>query len=176
MSSDDGRVPLALTLNGIAAERPVDPASTLAEALRDDFGLSGVRIGCANGDCGTCTAMVAGVPVKTCLMLVQRAEDATVWTLEGIGTANGPTAMQEAFVAAYGFQCGFCLPGMIFAAQALLDRDPNPPDPAIRDAVSGNICRCTGYHNVVVAVRRAAGHQEPTDELTDPPLTAEQRD
>ena len=168
--SQTSREILHLTIDGHPASAETDPAGTLAEALREDFGVTAVRLGCLNGDCGTCTAIVNGRYTKTCLVLPHRAEGVEVRTIAGLGTATAPSAVQEAFVAEYAFQCGFCLPGMLLSSQALLERDPDPTEKDIRDALSGNICRCTGYHNAVRAVRRAAEmiRQEPERATTTP--------
>jgi len=143
-------------LNGHDQHRTIDPAQPLAHCLREEFGLRGIRVGCANGDCGSCTALVDQRPVKTCLIPAGRAEGTVITTLEGMGSEANPSPVQDAFVETYAFQCGFCLPGMVFTAKALLDRDPDPSECTIRNELSGNICRCTGYHNIVAAVRRAA--------------------
>jgi carbon-monoxide dehydrogenase small subunit len=155
MSTPD-RLDLTLRLNGRPIGVTVDGDATLVDVLREDLGVTGARIGCRNGDCGVCTALVDDRCVKTCLVLAARADGATVETLEGLGDEDDPTPVQQAFMECYAFQCGFCLPGMVFAATALLDRDPAPDDARIRDALSGNLCRCTGYHNLVRAVHRAA--------------------
>jgi aerobic-type carbon monoxide dehydrogenase small subunit (CoxS/CutS family) len=147
---------LSLVLNGEQVSAPVDGDATLVDALRESFDVTGVRIGCRNGDCGTCTALVDDRCVKTCLLLAGRASGSEIRTLEGQGTEETPTAVQQAFMECYSFQCGFCLPGMVFSAEALLDRVPDPTDVQIREALSGNLCRCTGYQNFVRGVHRAA--------------------
>jgi carbon-monoxide dehydrogenase small subunit len=150
------QVAVNLVLNGEQVSALVDSDATLVDALREDFDVTGVRIGCRNGDCGTCTALVDDRCVKTCLVLAGRASGSAVRTLEGQGTDEAPTAVQQAFMECYSFQCGFCLPGMVFAAEALLDVLPDPTEAEIRDALSGNLCRCTGYQNFVRGVHRAA--------------------
>jgi carbon-monoxide dehydrogenase small subunit len=147
---------LALRLDGHDVEADIDPEATLAEVLREDFGVRSVRIGCANGDCGACTARVDDRLLKTCMVLPHRAQGACVTTLAGLGSEDEPSPVQTAFVEAYAFQCGFCLPGMVLASHDLLERDPEPDESTIRDALSGNLCRCTGYSNAVRAVRRAS--------------------
>ena len=154
--TDASRLHLTLTLDGQPREAEVDPAATLAEVLRDGMDVRSVRIGCANGDCGACTARVDGACLKTCLVLPHRAQGADITTLAGLGAPSAPSAVQEAFVQCFAFQCGFCLPGMVLAAEDLLARDADPDESDIRRALSGNVCRCTGYTNAVRAVRMAA--------------------
>lgn len=152
-----GHQRLTLRLNGAEQAAEVDARALLADALRDHFGVSGVRTGCGNGDCGTCTALVDGTARKTCLIMAHQADGAQVTTLEGLAAQNGGLhPVQRAFAETYAFQCGFCLPGMIFSAIELLNSDGEPDDSRIRAALSGNLCRCTGYHNIVLGVRRAA--------------------
>ncbi|MGO4247602.1 (2Fe-2S)-binding protein [Paenarthrobacter sp. RAF54_2] len=151
-----GKHRVDLHLNGEPVSATVDNTSTLVDVLRDEFGAKGVRAGCRNGDCGTCTALVGGDCVKTCLILAGRASGYDVRTIEGLGTAENPSAVQQAFMECYSFQCGFCLPGMILSATGLLERVPEPTEAEIRDALSGNLCRCTGYENFVRGVQRAS--------------------
>ncbi|GAA3543917.1 (2Fe-2S)-binding protein [Amycolatopsis ultiminotia] len=148
-------LPITLRLNGEDVAATVDADATVVDVLRESFGVTGVRAGCRNGDCGTCTALVDGLCVKTCLQLPGRIDGAEVRTLEHLGTEDDPHPVQQAFLECYSFQCGFCLPGMTFAASALLEHIPDPTDEEIRDALSGNLCRCTGYQNFVRGVRRA---------------------
>ena len=148
---------MRLQVDGVAVEVDADPEDTLVDVLREDLGSTAVRAGCRNGDCGTCTAIVDGRCVKTCLVLAGRVDGARVDTLAGLATETDPHPVQEAFMVEYAFQCGFCLPGMILSAVTLLDANPSPADAEIRAALSGNLCRCTGYANAVRAVRRAAG-------------------
>ncbi|MFE0474965.1 (2Fe-2S)-binding protein [Streptomyces sp. NPDC058947] len=152
MSSEE----VTFTLNGEPARAGVDGAETLVDSLRGSCGVAGVRVGCRNGDCGSCTAMVDDECVKTCLMLAGRARGSEIVTLEGLGTLDRPHPVQIAFMEQYAFQCGFCLPGMVFSTISLLARNPHPDETEIRDALSGNLCRCTGYANIVKAVQRAA--------------------
>jgi carbon-monoxide dehydrogenase small subunit len=147
---------MRLQVDGVAVLVDADPEDTLVDVLREDLGSTAVRAGCRNGDCGTCTAIVDGRCVKTCLMLAGRADGARIDTLSGLGTEANPHPVQQAFMDEYAFQCGFCLPGMILSAVTLLDANPSPTGAEIRDALSGNLCRCTGYVNAVRAVRRAA--------------------
>ncbi|MEQ3554391.1 (2Fe-2S)-binding protein [Pseudonocardia nematodicida] len=144
---------IRLTVDGITTDTGVDDDETLVDVLRDRLGSTAVRAGCRNGDCGTCTAVVDGTHLKTCLVPAARADGTTVGTLAGDGSGRWVAPLRRAFMQEYAFQCGFCLPGMILSAAALLDRDPHPDDAAIRDALSGNLCRCTGYVNAVRAVR-----------------------
>ncbi|GAA2533002.1 (2Fe-2S)-binding protein [Streptomyces levis] len=152
MSSEE----VTFTLNGEPARAGIDGAETLVDSLRGSCGVAGVRVGCRNGDCGSCTAMVDDECVKTCLMLAGRARGSEIVTLEGLGTLDRPHPVQIAFMEQYAFQCGFCLPGMVFSTISLLARNPHPEETEIRDALSGNLCRCTGYANIVKAVQRAA--------------------
>ena len=145
-----------LHLNGERVSATVENTATLVDVLRDEFGAKGVRAGCRNGDCGTCTALVNGNCVKTCLILAGRASGHDVRTIEGLGTEDNPSPVQQAFMECYSFQCGFCLPGMILSATGLLERVPEPTEAEIRDTLSGNLCRCTGYENIVRGVQRAS--------------------
>jgi len=147
---------LQLTLNGTRRQADVDPRSLLVEAIRDDFGLRGTHVGCATGDCGACTIRLNGEIVKSCLLLAASAQGAEITTIEGLATADGLDVVQQSFWDEYGFQCGYCLPGMLFAAEDLLARNPSPDELEIRYAINGNLCRCTGYHGIVRAVSAAA--------------------
>jgi aerobic-type carbon monoxide dehydrogenase small subunit (CoxS/CutS family) len=152
----DRAIELTLTLNGTERTADVDPRMLLVEALRESFGVTGPKVGCATGDCGACTVSADGAIVKSCLTLAAAAQGAHVTTIEGLGADGALTDLQQAFWDEYAFQCGFCLSGMLFAAQDLLDRNPHPTDAEIRTAISGNLCRCTGYDNIVSAVRRCS--------------------
>ncbi|MCW2716710.1 (2Fe-2S)-binding protein [Pseudonocardia sp.] len=147
---------LAVVLNGEPRAASVDPRMLLVEALREGFGLTGPKIGCATGDCGACTVRLDGRVVKSCLELVQSAAGSEITTIEGMAEGDRLTPVQQAFCDRYGFQCGFCLSGMLFAAEDLLARTADPSDEEIRDAIRGNLCRCTGYQNIVEAIREAA--------------------
>ncbi|GAB3588327.1 (2Fe-2S)-binding protein [Amycolatopsis endophytica] len=153
---NDETLSVELEVDGRTGVVTVEQDTTLVDVLREEFGSTAVRAGCRNGDCGTCTALVDGRCVKTCLVLAGRADGASVTTIASLGTAEHPSRVQRAFMEEYAFQCGFCLPGMLLAAEVLLAREDDPSDAQIRDALSGNLCRCTGYVNAVRAVRRAA--------------------
>jgi aerobic-type carbon monoxide dehydrogenase small subunit (CoxS/CutS family) len=142
-----------LIVNGEARSEAVDPRALLVEALRDAFGVRGPKIGCLTGDCGACTVRVDGRITKSCLSFAVAHEGADVQTLEGLAQDGVLSELQEAFWDAHAFQCGFCLSGMLFAAGDLLERIPSPSDAEIRDAISGNLCRCTGYDPIVAAIR-----------------------
>ena len=148
---------VSLTVNGRQRTVDVDPRKLLVELVREELGLTGTHIGCAAGDCGACTMKVDGQIAKTCLILAVQAEGAEITTVEGLAGDDGELSpIQQAFWDEYGFQCGFCLPGQLFAAEELLDREPSPSERDIRDALDGNLCRCTGYHFMVRAVATAA--------------------
>ena len=148
---------ISVTVNGTQRELDVEPRRLLVHALREDLDLTGTHVGCDTSQCGACTVHVDGKAVKSCTMLAVQADGSSVTTIEGM--AGGPAALhplQTAFWEQHGLQCGFCTPGMIMTAADLLARNPDPSDHEIRDAIEGNICRCTGYHNIVAAVREAA--------------------
>lgn len=156
---DDESRTIILVLNGETREAEVDPRMLLVEALRDCFEVTGPKIGCATGDCGACTVALDGKPVKSCLRLALAVDGSEVVTIEGLAGDQTLTPLQEAFWDAGGFQCGFCLSGMLFAARELLTREPNPSEAEIRWALGGNLCRCTGYQTIVTAVLAAAGSE-----------------
>jgi aerobic-type carbon monoxide dehydrogenase small subunit (CoxS/CutS family) len=147
---------LSLTLNGEPCTAAIDPRMLLVEALRDAFGAHGPKTGCLTGDCGACTVRMDGAIVKSCLKLAVAAGGAEIRTLEGLAGEGGLTPLQQAFWDEHAFQCGYCLSGMLFAAEDLLERIPSPADAEIRDAIGGNLCRCTGYDTIVAAVRSVA--------------------
>ncbi len=147
---------LELMINGERRSVEVEPRTLLVHALRDGLGLTGTHVGCDTSQCGACTVLVGGRAVKSCTMLAVQAEDAEVTTIEGL-TRNGELhPIQRAFVEHHGLQCGFCTPGMILSTAALLAEEPDPDEATIRHGLEGNLCRCTGYHNIVVAVQEAA--------------------
>ena len=145
-----------LTVNGVPHEITVEPRQLLVHALREDLGLTGTHVGCDTSQCGACTVHIDGQAIKSCTMLAVQADGSSVTTIEGIGQPGSLHPIQQAFWDKHGLQCGFCTPGMIMAAADLVARNADPTDAEIRHAIAGNICRCTGYHNIVAAVREAA--------------------
>jgi carbon-monoxide dehydrogenase small subunit len=143
-------------VNGDERTLDVEPRLLLVQALREGLGLTGTHVGCDTSSCGACTVLLDGVSVKSCTMFAVQAEGRTVTTIEGIGTREDLHPMQEAFWTQHGLQCGFCTPGMIMSAIDLIERNPDPSDAEIRAGIEGNICRCTGYENIVKAVTVAA--------------------
>ncbi len=143
-------------LNGRAVEREVAANLTLLDFLRHDLRLTSAKKGCDEGECGTCTVLLGGKPVNACLVLAVQVEDQEVVTLEGLGADGEPSPTQQAFLDQYGFQCGFCTPGVILATEALLDRNPSPTEAEIKEALDGNLCRCTGYRQIIESVQKAA--------------------
>ena len=149
---------VTLTVNGSARSAQVEARSLLVHVLRDDLNLTGTHVGCDTSQCGSCTVLIDGRAVKSCTVLTAQADGAEVTTIEGLSNGDGELhPMQAAFWEKHGLQCGFCTPGMIMAAADLLARNPNPSDEEIRHGLEGNLCRCTGYHNIVEAVKAAAG-------------------
>ena len=150
-------IALIVTVNGERRSRTVEARRTLADFLRDDLCLTGTHLGCEHGVCGACTVLVDGDAVRSCLMFAVQADGAEVTTIEGLSERNGElTPIQAAFQAEHGLQCGFCTPGFVVSAHAFLKEHPNPTDDEIREALSGNLCRCTGYQGIIAAVKRAA--------------------
>ena len=147
---------VALDVNGEHREVDVEPRRLLVELIREDFNLTGTHVGCDTSQCGACTVHVDGRAVKSCTMLAVQADGTNVTTIEGLADGATLHPIQNAFWEKHGLQCGFCTPGMIMAAADLLRRNSDPTDGEIRHAIEGNICRCTGYHNIVVAIREAA--------------------
>jgi carbon-monoxide dehydrogenase small subunit len=143
---------LALTVNGRAHEVAVAPHRTLLELLRDELRLTGTKEGCGEGDCGACTVLLDGVPVNSCLVLALEAAGREVTTIEGVAPGPGLDPLQQAFVDTGAVQCGFCTPGMVLSSRALLAMCPDPTRAQVRRAISGNLCRCTGYQKIVDAV------------------------
>jgi carbon-monoxide dehydrogenase small subunit len=149
-------VPVRLTVNGEAREVQVEPRLLLVHLLRDELGLTGTHVGCDTSNCGACTVHLDGESCKSCTVLAVQADGAAVTTIEGMGRAGALHPLQEAFWKDHGLQCGYCTPGMIMAAADLLTRNPDPSEEEIRHGLEGNLCRCTGYHNIVRAVKDAA--------------------
>ncbi len=147
---------LALTVNGARHEVAIDPRRTLLDLLRDDLGLTGTKQGCGEGDCGACVVLLDGVPVNSCLVLAVEAEDREVTTIEGVASGASLHPVQQAFLEAGAVQCGYCTPGMVLIAKSLLDHNLSPTAADVRAAISGNLCRCTGYQKIVEAVLIAA--------------------
>ena len=146
-----------LTVNGQQVEREVEPRRLLVDFLRVDLGLTGTHVGCDTSQCGACTVLLDGQAIKSCTMLAVQAQGATIKTIEGMAATDGTLhPLQQAFMDCHGLQCGFCTPGMIMASASLLASNPQPDQAAIEKALEGNLCRCTGYANIVQAVRQAA--------------------
>lgn len=144
-------------INGEAREALVDTRDTLLVMLRDRLGLTGTKEGCGNGNCGTCTVLLDGEPVCSCLMLAAEAEGARITTIEGVANGNDMLPVQAALMTHGGTQCGYCTPGIVLSAVALLERNANPSEHEIRHAIAGNLCRCTGYDKIVAAIAGVAG-------------------
>jgi aerobic carbon-monoxide dehydrogenase small subunit len=149
-------VPVRVEVNGETREDLIEPRLLLIHYLRDVVGLTGSHIGCDTSNCGACTVLLDGDAVKSCTVLAVQADGASVTTIEGMGTEGNLHPLQEAFWSEHGLQCGYCTPGMIMAAADLLARNPNPTEEEVRHGLEGNLCRCTGYHNIVKAVMKAA--------------------
>jgi carbon-monoxide dehydrogenase small subunit len=145
-----------ITVNGEVQTADAEPRTLLVHYLRDTLGLTGTHIGCDTSSCGACTVLLDGVPVKSCTLFAVQADGAEITTVEGLETTAGMHPVQAAFHEEHGLQCGFCTPGMMLTTVALLEDNPNPSDEEIRWALSGNVCRCTGYQNIVKAVHHAA--------------------
>jgi carbon-monoxide dehydrogenase small subunit len=150
------KCPVSVTLNGRLYQREVEPRQLLVHWIRDLGALTGTKVGCDTSQCGACTVLLDGVAVKSCTMLAVQADGASITTIEGLARDGHLHPLQEAFWNKHGLQCGYCTPGMILAAHELLRVNPNPNDEQIRHGLEGNLCRCTGYQNIVRAVREAA--------------------
>jgi carbon-monoxide dehydrogenase small subunit len=144
---------IKLTVNDREYEIAVEPNLTLTNLIRYELGLTGTKKGCETGDCGACTVIMDGLPINSCLVLAVQANGRKIETVEGLETEDGLHPVQDAFVAHGAIQCGFCSPGMILSAKHLLDKNPNPDEGEIRAAISGNLCRCTGYQKIVDAIK-----------------------
>jgi aerobic carbon-monoxide dehydrogenase small subunit len=147
---------LTLTVNGDQYQVEVEPRRTLADAIRDDCGLTGTHLGCEHGVCGACTVLVDGRPVRSCLMFAVQAQGAQIRTVESLADGDELHPLQKAFWQHHGLQCGFCTPGFLMLAAGALEADPQIDDEALQDVLASNLCRCTGYQNILKAVRAAA--------------------
>jgi aerobic-type carbon monoxide dehydrogenase small subunit (CoxS/CutS family) len=153
--------PVRLTVNGHVHHLVVPSHHTLLDVVRDQLHLTGSKECCAEGECGACTVLVNDRPVNACLVLAVEADGTRVTTIEGLATGGELTPLQHAFLENGAVQCGFCIPGMVVSAQALLDREPRPTEAEVREALSGNLCRCAGYNRIVEAVLSVAGETQP---------------
>jgi aerobic carbon-monoxide dehydrogenase small subunit len=150
-------VPLSLTINGKAVNADVDARTLLVEFIRNDLGMTGTHVGCDTGQCGACTVLIDNNAVKSCTILAAQANGSSITTIEGLADPGGDLhPMQAAFKDCHGLQCGFCTPGMVLSAIDLVHRHPNADEATIRGELEGNLCRCTGYHNIVKAVKQGA--------------------
>jgi len=147
---------LAVTVNGIRYERAVEPRTLLSDFLRHGLGLTGTHVGCEHGVCGACTIILDGRPARSCLLFAVQVHGHAVTTVEGLGTMDSLHPIQEAFREAHGLQCGFCTPGILMTVLPFLQQNPEPSEREVREAISGNLCRCTGYQHIVDAVKLAA--------------------
>ncbi|MDE0138837.1 MAG: (2Fe-2S)-binding protein [bacterium] len=148
---------ITVNINGASETRDVEPRRLLVDFIRSDAGLTGTHIGCDTSSCGACTVLLDGRPVKSCTVLAVQADGSEVKTVEGLAEGGELHPVQAAFKEHHGLQCGFCTPGMMLVGSALLDENPDPTDEEVRWAISGNICRCTGYMNIVTAIQAAGG-------------------
>jgi aerobic-type carbon monoxide dehydrogenase small subunit (CoxS/CutS family) len=150
---------ISVTVNGTTYEREVEARRLLIHFLRDDLDLTGSHVGCDTGNCGACSVMLDGTLVKSCMLLAVQADGASIETVEGLAEDDELTQLQQAFRDQHGLQCGYCTPGMLMSATALLRESPSPGDEEIARAIQGNICRCTGYWNIVKAIKAASGQE-----------------
>jgi aerobic carbon-monoxide dehydrogenase small subunit len=155
------RLRIKVTVNGAAHDSEIEPRLLLVHYLRETLGLTGTNVGCDTSSCGACTVHVDGQSVKSCTMLAAQADGTAVTTIEGLAQGGELHPMQEAFRQNHGLQCGFCTPGMVMAAVGLLEENPNPTEEEVRIGLEGNLCRCTGYHNIVKAVLACAAEGAP---------------
>jgi carbon-monoxide dehydrogenase small subunit len=154
---------ITFTINGAEQTIDIEPRLLLVHAIRERLGLTGTHIGCDTSSCGACTVLLDGQPVKSCTMFGVQADGREITTVEGLQGADGLHPIQAAFKEHHGLQCGFCTPAMMLVGAALLEQDPNPSDEDVRWAISGNLCRCTGYMNIVKAIQAAAASTEPAN-------------
>ena len=160
MTHENDRIEVRLTVNGVEHTASVEPRRTLADMLREDLGLTGTHVGCEHGVCGACTVLMDGYAARSCLTLAPQARGADVTTIEGLADGDDLNPLQRAMWENYAFQCGFCTPGFLMQITELLGENPTPSEREIREALSGNICRCTGYETIVNGVLAAAGEQQ----------------
>ena len=146
---------LSVTVNGKSYQQTIDPRTLLSDFLRNDLGLTGTHVGCEHGVCGACTVLLEGLPVRSCLLFAPQVHNQEVLTVEGLGTIDDLHPLQEAFREAHALQCGFCTPGILTTLVPYLEENPNPTEEEIREAISGNLCRCTGYQHIIDAVKLA---------------------
>ena len=161
MAPPTPEVPVAITVNGVATEHVVESRTLLVQYLRDVIGLTGTNIGCDSTSCGACTVLLDGESGKSCTVLAAQADGRAVTTIEGLADGDALHPMQAAFREHHGLQCGYCTPGMVMASVSLLDENPNPTEQEVRLGLEGNLCRCTGYHNIVQAVLACAKQGAP---------------
>ncbi len=157
----DHRADVSLRVNGVTYEVEVEPRKTLADAIREDCGLTGTHLGCEHGVCGACTVLVDGEPVRSCLLFAVQCEGAEIRTVEGLADGDTLHPLQQAFWDNHGLQCGFCTPGFLMLAVAVLEDDPEIDEAGLREAMSSNLCRCTGYQNILTSVRAAQEAMRP---------------
>jgi carbon-monoxide dehydrogenase small subunit len=150
-----GQVDFTLSVNGRSYALRLEPRRTLLDAIRDECGLTGTHMGCEHGACGACTVLLDGEPIRACLMFAVQAQGAAIRTVEGLATGEALHAVQRAFIVHHGVQCGFCTPGFLMLATGVLEREPDIGDDELRELLSSNLCRCTGYQGIVAAVRSA---------------------
>ena len=150
------RIPITITVNGEEQHLEVKPNRTLVDVLREDLGLTGTKKGCNEGKCGSCTVLMDGLPISSCMILAAQVDGKNIVTIEGLAQGGKAHPLQEAFAEKGAVQCGYCTPGMILTAKALLDENPNPGEDDIRSAMAGNLCRCTGYTKIIEAIQSCA--------------------
>ncbi len=165
--------PARLTVNGRVHEVEIESRRTLADVLRHDLGYTGTHLGCEHGICGACTVLLDGLPVRACLIFGVQADGCEVETVEGLESEGRLNPLQEAFSAHHGLQCGFCTPGFLMLATAFLRENADPTEEEVREAMSSNLCRCTGYQGIIEAVRAAAEHGERQEEAVDEAVATE---
>jgi carbon-monoxide dehydrogenase small subunit len=164
MSQANHNVSVSVTANGEARTEDCEARTLLVHFIRENLGLTGTHWGCDTSNCGVCVISVDGQPVKSCTMLAAMADGSEIATVEGLETEDGLHPIQEGFMECHGLQCGFCTPGMMIAAKSLLEQNPDPTEHEIRDGLSGQLCRCTGYHNIVKAVQYAVEKMSAAEE------------